>query len=130
MDDLEELLPSTRGNRTLDELFEKLDDLDSVAKALQKEDITLAHVRILFAETVFCFPHASDRLNPDAHIILQPQLESGLVKLQNNNMHFLTGPEKDAVKRLRLKGGMDGEQSGDTVLSLAARVLKRQNISM
>ncbi len=67
-------------------LCSKLADLDSVTKALQREDITLHETRVLFNSIIEEYPETRDRLAPDSSLVLNPDFENAIVRIQSGRM--------------------------------------------
>jgi hypothetical protein len=95
------LLLSPQENDEIKELFKNLKKLDSVCLFLQKPSATFAHVRLLFDKVIEEFPSLSSHLSTNASIVKYPNLENGLVKIQNQEEHLLTLMEKEALSFLK-----------------------------
>lgn len=80
---LEDLFVSLKKQEwiTLEELFTKMQKLNSVMLKLQEENVTLLTVRKLFDYTLKSFPTMETYLSPSAHIVHSPAFESAIVKL-------------------------------------------------
>lgn len=126
LDDMEidALLLSPASERKVDNLIRKLRELDEVTKKLQRADCTIRVARAYFDTVLEDYPTLSDRLDPDARIVLNPQFESGLLKIQAAHEHGLTPGEREKVSGLLLRGEATAE-TGVVGTSIVERAAKR-----
>jgi len=123
LDEIEDLLPSSRQDRDIDNLLTLLAELDLVTKALQAEDRTLVEVRNLFDEVMTSVERETGhRLGEDANIIHDKVFESAVRKIQRGRQDDLTLDEAVAVRGLRRN---NTEVRMQDTLSLVERALKR-----
>lgn len=122
------LLPSNAEEKKIDGLVLILDELDSVTKRLQDEETTMADVRVLFDATIAKYPETLCRLGETAGIVLHPEFESALVKLQENRVVDLTNTEKVSVSGLKLMDSVNNT-TADAETSFASRALKKRRIN-
>lgn len=68
----------------------------------------------------------SDRLHPDARIVLNPLFESGLLKIQDAHEEGLTSGEREEVASLLLRREITAEvdSGGTSIVERAAKRLK------
>ncbi len=62
--------------------MQKYSELDTVTKALQSNKISCAEVRAIFDSVVKEYSNTESRLASNLRIVHNPELESGIVKLQ------------------------------------------------
>jgi hypothetical protein len=129
IDEIDELMPSTRENRDIDSLLEELTELDSVTLELQRDDISLAEVRGLFDGVSEKYPLCSEKLDVNSDIVLDKHFENGVVKIQQGKIDFLTSAEKRHTEHLKISKSKDTfENVGSPTNSFAKRVLKKQKL--
>lgn len=75
------VLPIRSVQTCIKELFVKLKGLNSVMLELQKPEINLHNVRVLFDYTITKYPTMSDYLRERADIVFSPDFEAAVVKL-------------------------------------------------
>ena len=99
-DDIEimALIPTALNCIKLRELLEVLNKFESITKKLQDASITMDEVRILFDGIILLHPTMKSHLSPDATIVANPTLESGIVKVLNSEVSSLTAFEKNALR--------------------------------
>ncbi|POM71659.1 Hypothetical protein PHPALM_11737 [Phytophthora palmivora] len=127
---VEDLLPRPSTHRKIVQLVEKLKDLDSVCINLQKEDRTLADVRLLFDAVASKYPATANYLQPSARIIHSPVFESAVVKLVSDQA--LTAIEEESVARFAVAANAepatpDREDFATATLRQAKRPLHATN---
>ncbi len=91
--DIDEHVPTYREQKHMDSLCAKLQDLDSVTKALQRDSLTISEVRELFDAVIEKFPHTETRLSSNAKIVRDPAFETGIVKIQEGKLNMLSDDE-------------------------------------
>lgn len=129
--EMDDYVPTHRENKTIDSLCEICGDLDSVTKMLQKDNMTLAHVRVLFNAVIEKFPCTESRLKHDASIVHNVNFESGLVKIQDKNYEDMTVREKEACKKLSYTDSDGGDSStprDGSNMSFAENALKKRKV--
>ena len=127
---IETLMLSPAEDKKIENLCVKLSELDSVTKALQSNTIPFYKVHILFDSIIQEYPELSEKLSPEARIVLNLEFESALVKLQSGRSDDLSTCEKFAA-RILLKpesGEVEVESDNDTGLSFADRVLQKARL--
>jgi hypothetical protein len=128
MPEVADLMLSPRDDREIDFLLKKLHDFESVTKTLQKEDINLNDVRILFDGVIEEYPETLERLSENADIIHDALFESAVVKILNKKAAELSFPEKEKVCMLKVATIREADQVKDVhseSMSFAERALKR-----
>jgi hypothetical protein len=93
---VEEMVSTGSRHRKLVALCQDLKKLNSVSKRLQREDIDMAKVQVLFDSVKADFPVMSDYLNTGAKIVHSPAFEAAVVKTIAGQA--LTTAEKQALK--------------------------------
>ena len=121
--DFRDLLPSLHQEHVLSELLEHLTTLDSITKALQREDISMADVRTLFDDLVDVYPDMKQHLAVDAAIVLSPSFEKAVVKVQRGKR--LATAETFALRNFERDVVV---VPAATVTDYATRVLKKARI--
>lgn len=112
-------------NKQVDSLCASLRQLDSIAKALQCDNITVGQARTYFDTVIFDYPQTTARLSANAEIVKDPTFESAVVKLQTNRGAELTTAERDAIKILKTGADKDSNAGHSVQLSLAERARKK-----
>ena len=112
-------------NRRVDYLLQQMEKLESVTKALQRNDTTISDVRAMFDAVVESYPETSGKLSSRAAIVHCAEFESAIVNLQRQNAAGLSYEEEESVKCLRVEKHPIEDVSSDG-LSFAERALKRQ----
>lgn len=74
------MILNMRENKKLDKLLAQFEELDSITKALQKNDTAIAQVKLFFDEVIQMYPETETRLKSYADIVLYPANESAIVK--------------------------------------------------
>ncbi len=77
IENLTDILPTYRGNRTIEKLSAESAHWNSIAKSLQSPCVTCADVIALFAGMMFENPSVFIRLSSRAEIVHYPDFESG-----------------------------------------------------
>ena len=105
----------------------RLQDLDSVTRALQKEGLTLSEVRALFDAVLDEYPDTKVRVGASAAILESKSFESGILKAHNGNQNALSHEEELALRPFKtsVEGALDTQ---DNASSLVQRALKRHRI--
>ena len=86
---LTDCLLSAKENRKLKEVFENMKQLHSVTIMLQKEDLDLVDVRLLFDEVLQGFPDEDSfkkYLLPDSQLVHQPVFEAAVRKISTGQV--------------------------------------------
>lgn len=121
-----DIMPTSREQRTIERLTAQFVDFDSVTKSLQRDDISLAEVRTLFDGMIDAYPGTKSRLSPTASIVHSPIFESGLVKIQNNQAGNLSDAEQHATRALKTTSKQSESAADGEIVSFAQRLLKRR----
>ncbi len=74
LDDIDDLLPTSRQDKASDRVKLRFADLDTITKALQLDSATIADSRAYFDEVIAEYPASSSKLGTAAKIVLQPSL--------------------------------------------------------
>lgn len=98
IEDVDELLLSRKDDQQVDKLLETMAQLDSITLCLQRDDTTMAQVRVMFDTVIEHMPNMENRLKPDADIVESKEFEAGIVHIQQNRVADMTEDEKCAVK--------------------------------
>jgi len=126
IEDIDDLILTTRENRKVDELCAKFQELESVTKYLQSNRCTISDCRLLFNGIIDMFPSTKERLSASADIVHDKDFERALSKIQEGKVNSLTRAERTAAKGLKLGNDdvIEVPQS-PTSFSLAAHILKK-----
>lgn len=124
-DVIDEISLTTPENRRVDELYEKFTVFESVTKALQKDNTSLADVRALFDATIDEHPTTYCRLSSTADIVHCPWFESALVKVQRGMIAVLSIEEQVFMACFENES-LSNDDVCDEELSFVERALKRQ----
>lgn len=122
-------IPSARENNELLSLKENLISLNSVTTALQRENVDISQIRLLFDGTLKRFPEldeAKKYITKDATIVKSPAFERGVKKIQDEDEKNLTLEEKLAVKNLRRSVNADTESDETDSGDFASEILKKK----
>ncbi len=125
---LVDLLPNRREDKELEKSICLFIKLDSLTKALQREDLTCANVRVPFDGTISEYSKAASRLSSTGKIIISKAFESSIVKIQNNFAREPADDKKSSIMDLNVTSDDPEDSLYSVVLSLAERVLKRRNL--
>jgi hypothetical protein len=127
LDYIDSLLPSIRQERELEVLLSVMENLESVTKALQKEDLNIGSVRSLFDAVIEEHPDMKARLSNSADIVVDATFESAISKIDLGSTESLTRAEKESVKHLIIcNSSFEESNSVQKLLSFAERALKKQ----
>ncbi|EGZ06983.1 hypothetical protein PHYSODRAFT_530732, partial [Phytophthora sojae] len=99
VDAVEEMVATGGKHRKLVALFEHLKKFESVCKRLQREDIDMGEVRLMFDSLIAEYPVMSKHLKSTAKIAHTPAFESGVVKVISGTA--LSSAETAALKRFK-----------------------------
>ena len=109
-------LPAQVENLAIKSLLVQLEQVNSMMKYLQRDNINLANARECFDALIKVFPATSVYLSPDARIVHSPKFINAVVKIQNGNTTSLSQAEKNWVESLKVKMddvGDDGLSDND-----------------
>ncbi len=95
--DLRSIFPSPREIDDMDALRVDLETIQGFTVALQRGDLALNESRALADELIARFPIMSSHLAPDAAIVVNPYLESGVVKVLDGDTRLLSAEERRAL---------------------------------
>ena len=125
-DSLSECTPDGRDLLKLDKILGHLQEFQEVTKELQKENITMADVRLIFDEVCAQYPSMSDQLSKDAYIVKFKDFENAVVKVLSGYSNLLTHSEKACLDPfVVLEDEVVVVSEGD---SLVCRALKRKKV--
>jgi hypothetical protein len=79
-----------------------LDNFDLVTKELQKSDINMLMVRVVFDSVVQAFPQVARKLGPDADIVHFKNFENGIVKIMFSQLREEYDPGLTASEELEM----------------------------
>lgn len=99
------MIPTAAEKEEIEELLEKLKNIEEVSKFLQHEDTTkvnLAQVRAAFDTLISDYPIMKHHLAAGADIIYDKNFDSAVVKVQRGNESALTTAEKATIARYKL----------------------------
>ncbi len=82
IDEMIDLIPTPREERTLERLLNQFQVFDSITKVLQRSSITCSEVRVLFDRMIEKFPETQSRLSSTANIVHDVAFESAIVKIE------------------------------------------------
>lgn len=125
---VDELLPNTAQDRKIESLLSILSDLNVVTVELQKESLTMSTIRAIFDTVIEDFPMSENRLSESAGIVLHPDFERGVTKVQENRIGELTIAESSAIQCLKIEMGEESESSSPP-LTILERAAKRVRMS-
>ena len=94
---------SPRESNTLSQLQVILKKLESVTKALQRENLDLTDVRLLFDEVIIRHPETESYLSENADIIHCKEFETAVRKILSKRESSLTDSEIESVQNLLLR---------------------------
>jgi hypothetical protein len=126
IDEIHDLMLSSKENRDIDGLFEVLKDFESVSKVLQRDDTTMADVRALFDAISENYSNCERRLARDAPLVLDKFFESAVVKIQQGSVNSLSPAELRAVQHLKKNADQQQNVVHDSQISFAEQVLKKR----
>ena len=101
----------------------------SMKTALQRENVDISQIRLLFDGTLKRFPEldeAKKYITKDATIVKSPAFERGVQKIQDEDEKNLTLEEKLAVKNLRRSVNADTESDETDSGDFASEILKKK----
>ncbi len=101
--EINQLIPSLSSVRKIEQVCSLLQELDVVTKELQRENLDLADVRILFDNVIEEYSESAHYLSSNASIVHTPDFETGLVKLLDSQESLLTDNESHAVRDFQVK---------------------------
>jgi len=118
-----------RENQELANLSETMDILNSVTVALQKDDIDMSSVRLLFDEVlrrVESLDKQHKYLHTDSPIVKDPDFENGIVKIIEKNFGSLNSNERLACQKLESPFEIEVESAIVESADFATQVLKNK----
>ena len=113
--------PSPGDDLIIDEISEKMNDLEGIQIELQDDRATLADVRDNFDAVIARYPEMKEGLKADANIVHSADFESAIVSIQSGREGQLSQGEKDAVAKLLLPSSAFFSSAGDGSLRESAR---------
>ena len=128
-----DFIPSAKENAEVLELSKKLDDLNSITLALQRDNIDIASVRVLFKGVVenYADIDASQKyLRPDSDIVKFKAFECGIVKIQDRQEKKMSMEEMFACRDLRVARNAEITESSEPEkenLDFAAGLLAKRS---
>lgn len=132
-DDIADLLPSPSYNRRLRALLADLKKVESVAKALQGNEVSLLDARVWLDGLISIKPHYARYIGPRAEIVHSPDFESGCVRVLGGNAARLTRAEKTVLTPFKSTGPPavsededDGESSFVQLLQKRRRLAAKE----
>lgn len=125
--EINSLLLSNAEHKSISNILEHLTVLESVNKKLQATDATMVDVRALFDAGIEKYPSMDVRLSPTAKIVICPNFESAVNKLQENRCYDLTESEPNSVRSL-LHCADEESVGDDSSLSFAQSVFKKRQM--
>lgn len=96
--DVHILLPNSKTEENITELYSLLKALGRVTIALQKENIEISTVRHIFDEVIRDFPRTEHRLSEAVTNVQNSVFQYGLLKIRQGQLSRMTRKEKDATK--------------------------------
>ena len=119
-------LPAPFKNNLLENLLNHFTKLNSVTKALKREEITIFDTRALFDDVIKSHPWTSKYLASDASIVYDVVFESAITKIQKKNERFVT----EEVLALKMMKKNEDEQASATSTSddLAQNIIKKKRM--
>ena len=110
----------------LHEIFEKIENMDSVTKFQQRENATLLDVRLLFDSVISKYPQL-ESLGDQAPIIPSNVFETELVKIQDGKKNKLDVDEVASTKCFQVKAAsQDINAEIETSSDFAESILKKK----
>ena len=101
--------------------------MDSVTKFLQRENVTLLDVRVLFDSVISKYPQL-DNLSDHSPFIHSKVFETALVKIQDGKVNKLDVDEVASTKCLQVTAAtQDINAESDNTSDFAERILKKGN---
>ena len=125
-------LLSRTDHRKIEHLMLKLKLMQDVSKELQRESLTLDEARDLFDGVVDEFPDMERHLNAEATIVVDPELESGIIKVLRNKQSTLDVYEMARLEKLKkptIPANDEDNDDIDEVSNFAQRLLKRRRLA-
>lgn len=102
IDDIDEMLPTQKKNKGIEELCSWFGSLESATKILKSNSHSAPGARILFNGVIDMFPSIENRLSISTDIVHDKELERGVFKIQHGEISFLTRAERTAMVGLKL----------------------------
>jgi len=119
-----DLILSPREEKILSNLIADCDKMQSVTLALQRSDISMSQVRLLFDGLCSSFPSFSHYLSQDSPICSSSNFESAVAKIDAGKCDDLSFEELEAATALKEASVSGLNDSGD----FATALLKRQRL--
>ncbi|KAG6615000.1 GTP-dependent nucleic acid-binding protein engD [Phytophthora cinnamomi] len=119
-------------NKRVCALYQELRDIESVAKALQGENVDLLNVREWFDELIAVKPQDARYLAPRASIVHSPDFESGCVRALRGKTHRLMRAEKTTLQPFETARPADdtvNAEEEDVPESFVERLRKRRRLA-
>ena len=99
------------------DLFTVLKDFQSVTLELQKENVTLLNVRVLFDAIISKYPSMKHYLSPDSHIVHSPCFENAIVKSLNGSE--LSSEEMESIHSLQSDNPVEVTGGNESVADMS-----------
>lgn len=100
IDEIDDLELTKNRNKEADSLLARLEEMESVPKALQYDTTTLSDTCALFDTVIRDQPVTAQSLNAEADIVEPLNFESDIRKIQTGQWNSLTDTEKGLVTGL------------------------------
>jgi hypothetical protein len=124
-----DFIPSPSDELKLQSLMKDLENIESVSKALQSENISVVSARELLDSLCKDYPVLQSHIHPFAPIVKNPELESAICLVMDGKEESLSVPQVQALKRyVKNDIHLSVVSSEDETLTYAEKVLKKRKI--
>ena len=120
---------TTTDDKEIADLLPKLEEFDSVAKLLQRENLDMADVRMVFDGVIQKYPLTSVYLSATADIVHSPVFESAIVKIQNSETQSISFDETESVLSLKLEKSSTTSAEVTEASDFASMLIKKRRLS-
>ena len=119
----------------VEDVMIRLKQMEDVTKELQRDDLTLDEARDLFDGMTDLFPEMGHHLDERAEIVVDPTLETAIVKVLRDQRNVLTPSEKAKLECFKENTPLSHSSSvteteDDDTLNFAQRLLKKRRVSV
>ena len=102
---------------------------ESVTKLLQRENLDMADVRMVFDGVIQKYPLTSVYLSATADIVHSPVFESAIVKIQNSETPSISFDETESVLSLKLEKSSTTSAEVTEASDFASMLIKKRRLS-
>jgi hypothetical protein len=124
-----DFIPAPGDEYKLEILLKDLNNIDSVAKALQDENISFLEARKLLDELAKDYPVLKSHIDPYSPVVKNPELESAIILVMSGKEELLSTAQRILLQPyLKTHDSQSLSTEVDINLSYAEKVLKRRRI--